>query len=49
MSMTQVSSPPGGSSGPATIFAAGTLGDIKIAPGHAVVTFGTAVSTEPVS
>jgi hypothetical protein len=44
-----LTSPPGGSFGPATIFTAGTLGDIKIAPGHAVVTFGTAVSSEPVS
>lgn len=44
-----LTSPPGGSFGPATTFSAGTLGDIKIAPGHAVVTFGTAVSSEPVS
>ena len=44
-----LTSPPRGSFGPATIFTAGTLGDIKIAPGHAVVTFGTDVSTEPVS
>jgi hypothetical protein len=51
-----LTSPPGGGFGPAATFP-GVLGDLKIAPGHAVLTFGPlfnsgapmSVSTEPVS
>jgi hypothetical protein len=52
-----LTSPPGGGFGPAATFP-GVLGDLKIAPGHAVLTFGPlnnysgapmSVSSEPVS
>jgi hypothetical protein len=50
--LTVLTSPPGGGFGPATTFA-GAFGDLKIAPGHAVLSFTSAasmsVSTEPVS
>jgi hypothetical protein len=49
--LTVLTSPPGGGFGPATTFT-GAFGDLTIAPGHAVLSFGSApmsISTEPVS
>jgi len=52
--LTVLTSPPGGGFGPGTTFA-GAFGDLKIAPGHAVLSFGSnpgpsmSISTEPVS
>ena len=50
--LTVLTSPPGGGFGPATTFA-GAFGDLKIAPGYAVLSFTSAasmsISTEPVS
>ncbi len=48
-----LTSPPGGGFGPATTFTATASGDLEIAPGHAVLSFGPvaamSISTEPVS
>jgi len=50
--LTVLTSPPGGGFGPATTFPE-AFGDLKIAPGYAVLSFGAAasmsISTEPVS
>jgi hypothetical protein len=52
--LTVLTSPPGGGFGPATTFP-GAFGDLAIAPGHAVLSFGSnpgpsmSISTEPVS
>jgi len=50
--LTVLTSPPGGGFGPGTTFT-GAFGDLKIAPGHAVLSFTSAasmsISTEPVS
>ena len=50
--LTVLTSPPGGGFGPGTTFA-GAFGDLKIAPGYAVLSFTSAasmsISTEPVS
>ena len=52
--LTVLTSPPGGGFGPGTTFA-GAFGDLQIAPGHAVLSFGSnpgpsmSISTEPVS
>jgi hypothetical protein len=49
--LTVLTSPPGGGFGPGTTFP-GAFGDLAIAPGHAVLSFGSApmsISTEPVS
>jgi hypothetical protein len=43
-----LTSPPGGGFGPAATFP-GVLGDLKIAPGHAVLTFGPVNSNAPMS
>jgi len=50
--LTVLTSPPGSSFGPGTTFPASAFGDLTIAPGHAVLSFGSApmsISTEPVS
>jgi hypothetical protein len=52
--LSVLTSPPGGGFGPATTFTASSLDDLKIAPGHAALTFATfsgaaEASSEPVS
>ena len=50
--LTVLTSPPGSGFGPGTTFPASAFGDLTIAPGHAVLSFGSApmsISTEPVS
>jgi hypothetical protein len=42
-----LTSPPGGGFAPAATFPSLALGDLKIAPGHAVLTFEAGSSSEP--